>query len=73
MFRCSSPASAPQDLPASVSSDMRRLYDLIWRRALACQMANARIQQVSHPLGRLLAACGFHSSPCAVLLWVVYG
>ena len=35
-----------QDLPASMPRPQVALYDLIWRRTLACQMANAQIQQV---------------------------
>ena len=37
--------------PAALSvteARLRRLYDLIWRRTLASQMAAARIQQVLH-------------------------
>ena len=35
-----------QALPSSLTSSQERLYDLIWRRTLACQMAPARLQQV---------------------------
>jgi DNA topoisomerase I len=30
---------------------LRRLYDLIWRRTLACQMCAARIRQVGATVG----------------------
>ena len=37
----------PEDLPASLDSDERRLYDLIWKRAVASQMSSAIIDQVA--------------------------
>jgi hypothetical protein len=44
--RPTNPAVPPARLPPGVGADMRRLYDLIWRRALACQMENAETLQV---------------------------
>lgn len=37
----------PAALPVT-DARLQRLYDLIWRRTLASQMAAARIQQVLH-------------------------
>jgi len=38
----------PDDLaPQLHSSDERRLYDLIWKRTVACQMADARVRRVT--------------------------
>lgn len=45
-MRPTNPRLAPEQLPPGVSYDMRRLYDLVWRRALACQMASAETLQV---------------------------
>ena len=42
----------PAALPVT-EARLRRLYDLIWRRTLASQMAAARIRQVLH-LGSLI-------------------
>ncbi len=41
----------PDDMRSEVDSDEFRLYDLIWKRTMACQMANARGQRVSLRLG----------------------
>ena len=35
-------ARTPESLGKSLSAEQRRLYDLIWRRFVACQMPNAR-------------------------------
>jgi DNA topoisomerase I len=52
----------PQDLKAHMTSDQYRLYELIWKRALACQMAHALINTVSVDLsageGNLFRATG---------------
>lgn len=37
----------PSELPGAVGSDAKRLYGLIWERALASQMASAVYEQVS--------------------------
>ena len=41
------------DVAAELNADERRVYDLIWKRTVACQMADARIRRVS---ARLRAA-----------------
>ena len=38
-------AQKPEALPASLESDQRKLYALIWRRALASQMTSAQIDK----------------------------
>ncbi len=40
-------ARAPQALSAALNRDQARLYELIWKRALASQMASAEIDRVS--------------------------
>jgi len=37
----------PQELKAHLTSDQARLYELIWKRTLACQMAHALIDMVA--------------------------
>ncbi|MCJ7670792.1 MAG: type I DNA topoisomerase, partial [Acidimicrobiia bacterium] len=42
----------PEDLAAELhTSDERRLYELIWKRAVASQMADARVRRVTAKLG----------------------
>ncbi len=47
----------PTDMAADVESlrlsepDQRRLYDLIWKRTLACQMAGARLERTTVEIG----------------------
>ncbi|HEX2195108.1 MAG TPA: type I DNA topoisomerase [Candidatus Limnocylindria bacterium] len=45
-IRPSSFARTPESLRGQLKADEQRLYDLIWRRALASQMAPARFDQV---------------------------
>lgn len=47
-IRPTKPGLHPDALPASLDDDSKRLYRLIWQRSVACQMANATIQQVGH-------------------------
>lgn len=44
---------APESLKSTLSSDQYRLYDLIWRRTVACQMQHALVDTVAVNL-----ACG---------------
>ncbi|WP_133512673.1 type I DNA topoisomerase [Candidatus Thiosymbion oneisti] len=52
----------PQDLKAHLTADQARLYELIWKRTLACQMAHALIDMVAVDLsagaGNLFRATG---------------
>jgi DNA topoisomerase-1 len=42
----------PDDLADELAtSDERRLYELVWKRTIACQMADARVQRVTARLG----------------------
>src|SRR4029077_8841875 len=47
----------PPDIAADLDHDQRRLYELIWKRTVASQMASAVLDQVSvdiaDPSGRL--------------------
>ena len=46
-IRPASVALAPQDLAGQVGADELRLYELIWQRTMACQMADAIYDQTS--------------------------
>jgi DNA topoisomerase-1 len=52
----------PQDIRAHLTSDQARLYELVWKRTLACQMAQALINTVAVDLsageGNLFRATG---------------
>ncbi len=37
----------PEDVARSLEPDMARLYELIWKRAMACQMASADIERTT--------------------------
>ena len=39
------PARSPESLAGVLEHDARRLYELIWKRTLACQMADAELEQ----------------------------
>ncbi len=42
----------PDDVaPELASTDEKRLYDLVWKRTIACQMADARVRRVTARLG----------------------
>ncbi len=41
----------PDDLGGELTTDERRVYDLIWKRTIACQMADARVRRVTVRLG----------------------
>ncbi|HVB27600.1 MAG TPA: type I DNA topoisomerase, partial [Mycobacteriales bacterium] len=47
---------SPADVAAGLSSDERRLYDLVWRRSVASQMADAVGSSVSVRLGAVSSA-----------------
>src|SRR5438094_3755549 len=40
-------ARRPADVARHLDADQRRLYELIWKRAVASQMASARLDQAS--------------------------
>ncbi|MFH1375975.1 MAG: type I DNA topoisomerase, partial [Patescibacteria group bacterium] len=44
-IRPTDPACAPESLKDTLENDVYRLYELIWRRFLACQMAEAVLDQ----------------------------
>jgi DNA topoisomerase-1 len=41
----------PDDIAGEFTTDERRIYDLIWKRTVACQMADARVRRVTVRLG----------------------
>ena len=46
-IRPTDPTRRPESLAARLDRDMLRLYDLIWKRMIACQMAPAVLDQMS--------------------------
>ena len=46
-IRPSSAARHPKDIASALSSDQAKLYELIWKRTLACQMAHAVFDTVT--------------------------
>ncbi len=46
-IRPTDPARKPADVEAHLDRDQRRLYELIWKRTLASQMASAVLEQVT--------------------------
>ena len=63
-IRPTSAARVPEEVKAHLSSDQARLYDLIWKRAVACQMIHATLDTVGADLaagdGNLFRATGSH-------------
>ncbi len=49
-IRPTNPALHPADVRPFLSDDEAKLYELIWRRAVACQMAPAEIEQTTATL-----------------------
>ncbi|KAK9808623.1 hypothetical protein WJX72_000702 [[Myrmecia] bisecta] len=45
-IRPTDPSRLPSELPASASAAHVRLYDMIWRRSVASQMASAQVEQI---------------------------
>lgn len=41
------PAITPQSLKQALDKDLYRLYELVWKRTVACQMAGAKIDKVA--------------------------
>jgi DNA topoisomerase-1 len=62
-IRPTDPARPPQDLP---KGDERRLYELIWKRALACQMAATVLDQVRVDIASPDGAVGLRASGSVV-------
>ena len=61
-IRTTSIKHTPQDLKGHLNRDQQRLYELIWKRTLACQMIHATIHTVAADLaageGNLFRATG---------------
>jgi DNA topoisomerase I len=61
-IRPTSAYQVPKEIRAHLSADQFKLYELIWKRTLACQMAHALINQVAITLsageGNLFRATG---------------
>ncbi|WP_130470356.1 type I DNA topoisomerase [Candidatus Magnetaquicoccus inordinatus] len=49
-IRPTNPARTPESLKSVLPRDLFVLYELIWKRTMACQMASARIDQVTATL-----------------------
>lgn len=50
-IRPTSAKRLPEEIASFLSSDQRKLYDLIWKRSIACQMIHATLDTVSVDLG----------------------
>jgi DNA topoisomerase-1 len=50
-IRPTTAAQIPESVKAHLSADQQKLYDLIWKRTVACQMIHATINTVSVDLG----------------------
>jgi len=50
-IRPTSIGRVPKEIQAHLTADQARLYDLIWKRTLACQMAHALIDMVAVDFG----------------------
>ena len=59
-------ARAPQSLSAALTKDQARLYELIWKRALASQMASAEIDRVSVDIGSDDGRVGLRASGATI-------
>jgi DNA topoisomerase-1 len=61
-IRPTSIRNLPKDIKSHLSADQAKLYELIWKRTIACQMAQALINQVAVDLsagaGNLFRATG---------------
>lgn len=61
-IRPSMPHITPNSIKTSLSSDQYKLYNLIWKRFIACQMANALLDAVSVKISAnnyIFSASGF--------------
>lgn len=45
-IRPTNPSQTPEKMAAALNKDQLKLYDLIWKRMVACQMTDARMEQV---------------------------
>ncbi len=50
-IRPTDPRREPRELKGRLGAEEHRLYDLIWKRAIACQMASAILDQVAVDVG----------------------
>ncbi|MCF6233753.1 MAG: type I DNA topoisomerase [Rhodobacteraceae bacterium] len=66
---CIRPTEMARDASAIKLSepDQRKLYDLIWKRTLACQMASARLERTTVEIGSADAQVGLRATGQVVL------
>src|SRR5207237_10260385 len=55
------------DVSRHLDTDQRRLYELIWKRAVASQMASALLDQVSIDIGDPSGQIGLHATGSVVV------
>jgi len=53
---------APKDVTAHLDRDQQRLYELIWKRTVACQMESAVLDQVAIDVASQDGAIGFRAT-----------
>ncbi|MGI3163275.1 type I DNA topoisomerase [Pseudooceanicola sp. 200-1SW] len=65
---CIRPTDMTKDAAAlGLSEDQRKLYDLIWKRTLACQMEGARMERTTVEIGSQDAQVGLRATGQVVL------
>jgi len=52
----------PEDVAHALSEDQRRLYELVWKRAVASQMASAELDQTTVEIASADGAIGFRAT-----------
>src|SRR5207237_1044391 len=60
-------ARQPGDVARHLDNDMRRLYELVWKRTIASQMASALLDQVSIDIADPSGRVGLHATGSVML------
>ncbi|MAY68328.1 MAG: DNA topoisomerase I [Rhodospirillaceae bacterium] len=55
-------ARRPEDVAQYLDDDQRKLYDLIWKRTVACQMENAVLDQVAVDIAAADGSCALRAT-----------
>ena len=57
----------PAQMARYLDADQQRLYELVWKRTVACQMENARLEQVGVDIVSTGGAAGFRATGSVVV------
>src|SRR5205823_2233015 len=60
-------ARRPADVARQLDNDQRRLYELIWKRTVASQMASALLDQVSIDIADPTGKIGLHATGSVIV------